>query len=682
MNRHTFIAIFFSLFAVAGPTQALTVGNHLNVDLQKKHSPVVVKAVDMVNEELGAGISKKGRHTTEVVTYQLDMASNKDMKAIGSLRVPISSFITKKDAYWAGVREGKIVVVGSNGRGTAYGLLSIADMQGYVKDDFETTQIPSVEYRGVVLENFADMDYERLFRLMLRQRANTLCEGWDEGDAPSHFVHSLKNLAESYGMALAVPHGSNALRVTDRKDGKTVNIVWHDDNYGYMESERRDNSRGGAIHHLSYRGLPHDYLWLCTTQPGLIVNEMKTAYYHGASKLWLAAIHDPVVAAYQLNLFLDLAWDVKSVNAETTGRHLDAWMERRFGKEVAESLAKPMRQYYRLVGIRKPEMMDFSMQKTPVSKKDNGDGGVENSDFNAEEFGNELERYLNDYRGVAKAVAQAGQSVSENRKAEFFMTVEYPVRAAALMAEKMLQAQESRLISRPVSFHHDDEALESAAKSIIAYKKLQQLNIQYNNVAKKNGWLTMNTAPHGLAVFGQPVLTDTLSEAEIAKYGHSAPYDAQLSDDNTIVRNAAEYSSASSGATAVDLLGHSLKAMNLYNGDTLSYSFNSEVLGGVLRLAFVPTHSLDGGSLQCSVSIDGNTPTTIIITDGSHGDRWAEGVLRGQTVVTLPVSLQRGQHTLTIRALSDHVVVDQWMIDRDTDREFYVFPREVNLGSN
>lgn len=682
MNHHTFISIFLALFAVVGPGRALTIGNRLNIDLQKKHSPVVAKAADLVNEELKSGNDKKGKQTTDVVTYQLDMASNKDMKAIGSLRVPVSSFITKKDAYWAGVRGGKIVVVGSNGRGTAYGLLSIADMQGYVKDDFETTQIPTVEYRGIVLENTDHVDYERLFRLMLRLRANTLCEGWDEGEAPSHFVHSLKNLAESYGIALAVPHGGNSLRVTDHKDGKTVSFVWHDDNYGYMESERHGNDKGGAIYHLSYSGRPHDYLWLCTTQPGLIVNEMKTAYYNGATKLWLAAIHDPVLAAYQLNLFLDLAWDVKAVNAVSTGQHLNAWMERRFGKDVAESLAEPMRMYYRLVGIRKPEMMDFSMQKVPASRKDNGDGGVENSDFNAEEFGNELERYLNDYRSVAKAVAQAGQIVGENRKNLFFTTVEYPVRAAALMAEKMLQAQESRLISRPVSFHHDEEALESAAKSILAFKKLQQLNMQYNNVAKKMGCQEMDAAPHGLAVFGQPVLTDTLSEAEIAKYGHSAPYDAQLSDDNTIVRNAAEYSSASSGAEVVDLLGHSLKAVNLYNGDTLTYSFNSDVVGGVLRLAFVPTHSLDGGSLQCSVSIDGNTPTTIIITDGSHGDRWAEGVLRGQTVVTLPVSLQRGQHTLTIRALSDHVVVDQWMIDRDTDREFYVFPREVNLGSN
>ena len=79
MNHHTFISIFLALFAVVGPGRALTIGNRLNIDLQKKHSPVVAKAADLVNEELKSGNDKKGKQTTDVVTYQLDMASNKDM---------------------------------------------------------------------------------------------------------------------------------------------------------------------------------------------------------------------------------------------------------------------------------------------------------------------------------------------------------------------------------------------------------------------------------------------------------------------------------------------------------------------------------------------------------------------------------------------------------------------------
>ena len=50
-------------------------------------------------------------------------------------------------------------------------------------------------------------------------------------------------------------------------------------------------------------------------------------------------------------------------------------------------------------------------------------------------------------------------------------------------------------------------------------------------------------------------------------------------------------------------------------------------------------------------------------------------MLRGQTVRELPLKgLQAGQHTLTIRALDPHVVLDQWMVDNKAKRSFYLFP--------
>lgn len=39
-------------------------------------------------------------------------------------------------------------------------------------------------------------------------------------------------------------------------------------------------------------------------------------------------------------------------------------------------------------------------------------------------------------------------------------------------------------------------------------------------------------------------------------------------------------------------------------------------------------------------------------------------------------NLKAGQHTLTIKALDDHIVVDQWMVDYKADRKFYLFPVE------
>ena len=56
-----------------------------------------------------------------------------------------------------------------------------------------------------------------------------------------------------------------------------VTLMWCDDNYGYMTrlSDTKEQQRlggGGVYYHLSYWGRPHDYLWLTTTQPGLVYN--------------------------------------------------------------------------------------------------------------------------------------------------------------------------------------------------------------------------------------------------------------------------------------------------------------------------------------------------------------------------------------------------------------------------
>lgn len=665
-------------------------GGTVTYTIQKKHSPVVSKAAQLFSKDMFAvtGKNVKGTASGDVLLYQLDMASNKDMKALGSMKVPILDFIARHDAFWMGVRNGKIVIVGSNGRGTAYGLMHLSRLCGItpwmswgnimpeqkkrleIDDQYETIQSPSVEYRAISLEDTDRADYHKLFELMLRLHANGFCEGWDKGEVPDHFVHNLREIADSFGIALALPHGSRSLRLQEHKRNTTVDIDWTDDNYGYVEptaGKHGDDDDSGAIYHLSYGGQPHPYLWFCTTQPGLIANEIATAYSKGARRLWMVALNNPGTAAYQLSLLMDMAWNIDSAKPASVSQHLGKWLTEQFGRDVAKALARPIADYFQLSDIRRPEMMDF---KQGSNSSSNGIG------FNAEEFGNELERYLNNYADVCRRIERASSLVSDGRKDMFFTTIWYPVRSSALQAVKMLEAQEARLIGRPASFHHDDEALESAARSIKAYEEIQQLTARYNDIVSKHKWARrINTSSLSNTAFAKPVLPDTLSRAEVEKYSHYEPLEAKLTDDNTIVRHAYEYTEASKGARRIEMLGRSMKAVELGSGDSLSYNFRSPVVGGVLRLAFVPTHELNGGSLQCSVSIDGKTPTTVIITDGSRSNRWADGVLRGQSLIMLPVSLTDGMHRLTIKALSDHVIFDQWMIDRDQDRQFYVFPR-------
>ena len=105
---------------------------HVTYSIQKKYDCVVDKALDMFSADMKAVTGKKAERDGSGVIdiYQLDRASNKDMQRLQELSVPFMSFITRKDAFWIGVRQNRITIVGSNGRGTAYGILELSRLAG------------------------------------------------------------------------------------------------------------------------------------------------------------------------------------------------------------------------------------------------------------------------------------------------------------------------------------------------------------------------------------------------------------------------------------------------------------------------------------------------------------------------------------------------------------------------
>src|SRR5208283_5583198 len=71
-----------------------------------------------------------------------------------------------------------------------------------------------------------------------------------------------------------------------------ITLVWPDDNYGYVRqfSNARERARrggSGVYYHVSYWGAPRDYLWLCSTPPALMAEEMTKAFAYGADRVWM-----------------------------------------------------------------------------------------------------------------------------------------------------------------------------------------------------------------------------------------------------------------------------------------------------------------------------------------------------------------------------------------------------------
>lgn len=212
---------------------------------------------------------------------------------------------------------------------------------------------------------------------------------------------------------------------------------------------------------------------------------MRQAYDHNVRKLWIANVHDPKVAAYDLELFLDMAWDIDCVNGSTLDNHLKQWLTTQFGSEAAKALAPAMKEFYRLCGIRRPEFMGWSQVELDKKKYDRGLSQVRNSEFSTTQFGNELDRYLDDYHRIVAVVdSVAKRNIPARLHDAFFAAVEYPVKSAAFNAVKMLEAQRARQLANGSTMSdldtNRDPLTLACARSVAAYNEIRRLTKRYN----------------------------------------------------------------------------------------------------------------------------------------------------------------------------------------------------------
>ncbi|MCM1491589.1 MAG: glycosyl hydrolase 115 family protein [Muribaculum sp.] len=491
-----------------------------------------------------------------------------------------------------------------------------------------------------------------------------------------------KEVLELYEMGLEVP--------------EYVTLMWCDDNYGYItrlsnEDEQKRTGGGGIYYHLSYWGRPHDYLWLTTTQPGLIYNEMRNAYDHNVRKLWIANVHDPKVAAYDIELFLDMAWDINSVRSDKVGEHLRSWLKTNLGETVGEKLYPQMRKFYELCGKRRPEFMGWNQVEVDKKYYNRGLSPVVNTEFSFTEFGGEADRFMEEFVEISENVANIGKEVSPELADAYFAAIEYPVACAANNAVKMLEAQRARSYANGSTkgdmFVNNEKIYTSVAKSQNAYQNIRKLTDKYNNEMSGGKWKhSMNMRPRDLPDGAAPLVPTSLTDMEAVEYLNKSESTARhaLNADGVIAGNADGFAASNGGVRVIDMLGHGSRSVELDKGSSVSYEFEvtEEMKNPVVTTAMIPTQPNDNGRVRYRVSVDGLESVEFDLKEPFRSERWKQNVLRGQALRTheLP-ALSPGKHTLTITALDSHIVLDQWSIDPKKNRNHYLIPvAEIENG--
>ncbi len=410
-----------------------------------------------------------------------------------------------------------------------------------------------------------------------------------------------------------------------------VTLIWCDDNYGYIRhfptaEERARKGGNGIYYHVSYWGRPHDYLWLGTFSPYLLHQQMKLAYDRGIQKMWVLNVGDIKPAEYQIELFLDMAWNIDEVNEIGVTAHLKSWLEREFGSNCAEELLPAMEAHYQLSYIRKPEFMG----NTREEERDPKYKVIKDLPWSEQT----ISERLRSYTVLSDVVERIESNIPADRQDAYFQLVKYPVQAAAQMNRKILTAQLAR--HSKVDWKQSDAAFDSIASLTQQYNSLQ--NGKWNRM--------MDFQPRKLPVF--------------KRVEHTTATEPMVTDRKILCKwNAMECTYGK--PVPCEGLGYERKAAGIRKGSSLTFAFDDYGKDSVeVEIRLLPSHPLDEKQLRFAISVDEAVPQTVSYETKGRSEEWKENVLRNQAIrkVTLPINKQ-ASHKLVITALDEGVVLDQ-----------------------
>lgn len=435
-----------------------------------------------------------------------------------------------------------------------------------------------------------------------------------------------------------------------------VTLVWPDDNFGYIRNfappAERDRAGGfGVYYHLSYLGRPLSYLWLCTTPPALIWEEMRKAHDHGADRLWIANVGDLKPAEIATEFFLQMAWDVDRWRPDTLDHFLPEWAERTFGRAHAPAIATLLSEYYRLNFPRKPEHLQWWLPREPYRPSDLGPA--------------EIDARLAAFADLHARVSALRGQIEPAQFDAFDQLVFYPLVGSALANERYFQGERGRLDAARAADARLKAETRFFNEQVAGGKWRRFMNLE----PADRQWASMRLAPWAPPPTGQAKPGDAFRDRS----------------ENTTPRVADAFIASTPGIdgarwTAIPGLGRSGRALTLLPfsaprrtlGDVtaaprLDYMLDLPTAGKfTLRLHLLPTHPVVGTALRLAVAVGEAAPQLIEVPAADGGAEWSRAVLANERVVTTTLSVATpGRHTLHVWGLEPGVVLDRWSVENE-----------------
>jgi hypothetical protein len=288
---------------------------------------------------------------------------------------------------------------------------------------------------------------------------------------------------------------------------KDVTIIWPDDNYGYLlqlsDTKERQNPGGsGVYYHATFWGAPGNYLFLASTDPSLMWEEMNRSYHFGARNVWMLNVGNIKPVEYLSDFFLAMAFDMDAFAEPASARaYLDRWSLQTFGKEHGAEAADIMWRYYKLAFDRNPEFMAFGTTFPETANQQ--------SRLNITDFGDENARRADAYKAIMARSKSLLGAVPDDRKSAFYELVDYTVNTGGNMSLQQLAMDKSiayGLQRRASANAYADEAGQAHRDILENVRRYNQDNAggKWNGIATSYPQTLPNYLPPAIPTWKSP----------------------------------------------------------------------------------------------------------------------------------------------------------------------------------
>jgi len=463
-----------------------------------------------------------------------------------------------------------------------------------------------------------------------------------------------------------------------------VLILLCDDNWGNVRrvpnaKERQHPGGWGLYYHVDYVGAPRNSKWLNVTPSQNMWEQLTLAADYGLDRMWILNVGDLKPMEYPITLFMDMAWNPRSVSRDVIATHTEPFCRQQFGDDQAAEAARILNLCCKYAGRTTAEMMDATTYNVETG-----------------EWRRVADAYM---RLEAEALRQYLTLKPEYRDA-YQQLILFPVQAMS----NLYQMYYAVAMNRYLAQKNLPEANEWAQRAREAFRRDSLLCASYNQDIAGGKWNGMMIQKHiGYRSWNDDFPADRLPDLKTVPDGSSVGKYTFTMNNGFVAIEAEHYYDATPAAnvqwTVLPFVGRTLSGMTLMpytepvDGASLSYRFavfpecvatESQKTVKVHVVVKSTLDYLNKGGLTYSVSLDGSEPQVVNFNHNLNEAKeniysvFYPTVARRvvESVVTLPFDASKKEHILTLSPNDPAIVFEKIVVDAGGYQPEFLFGEE------